>query len=93
MCGTFDILACLVFKVIWGHTVRLFQKHEKAGNSKTAGYRGKRIEIWDSRVQFIWSIFDLSVFKVILGSLSQNGLQLENGWYGVGTFDLVLIRH
>ncbi len=40
-----------------------------ACNSKTAGYRDKRTEIWDSGivVPCIWSTFDILVFRVILG--------------------------
>ncbi len=39
---------------------------------KMAGRRAKRSKIWDSRilVTHTWSIFDLVVFKVILGSFS-----------------------
>ena len=42
-----------------------------AYNSETGGSRGKQTEIWDSErlATHIWGIFDLVVFKVILGSL------------------------
>ncbi len=56
-----------------------------ACNSSTAGRGAKLIEIWDSEkvVLCIWDTFDLLVFKVILGHsvhMSQNCLQLKNGW-------------
>ncbi len=44
-----------------------------ACNSKTAGGRAKRTEIWqlgDTGNTYIWSTFDLVEFKVIWGSFS-----------------------
>ncbi len=40
------------------------------GNSKTAVYRVKQSEIWNSvtLVTHIWGSFDLVVFEIILGS-------------------------
>ncbi len=58
----------LVFKVLVGSFGTLVSK--MCCNSKMAGRRGNRNEIWNSGVVLvcIWGTSDLAVFKVILGS-------------------------
>ncbi len=56
---TFDLI---VLKVIWGHSVHVFQKGLTV--SKIASCRVKQIEIWDI---VTLATFDFAVFKVTLG--------------------------
>ena len=54
-------------------------------NSKTAGRRAKRLEIWDSAlVEQIWDTFDFLLFKVtwwLFGALVLNDLNSQ--WLSV----------
>ncbi len=65
--GTFDLTVLKVIGIIRCTCLK------RACNSKTAGRRAKRSEIWDLAIVVvcIWDIFCLLVFKVMLGSSSE----------------------